>query len=65
MSGRSGQASAPGANHVSRFRPADEYPYLPELTFEHVLKTGYDFSDSFEFGLELIIEGLDRAAKAK
>lgn len=30
---------------------------------EHVLKPGYDFSDSFEFGLDLIIRGLDEAAK--
>ena len=42
---------------------SDEYPHLAELTFEHVLQPGYDFGDSFEFGLDLIIDGLERAAK--
>lgn len=41
---------------------ADEYPHLAELTFEHVLQPGYSFGDSFEFGLDLILDGLDRAA---
>ena len=38
-----------------------EYPYLTELTVEHVLKPGYDYGDEFEFGLKLILEGLERA----
>lgn len=45
--------------------PADQYPHLAELAFEHVLKPGYDFGDSFEFGLDLIIDGLDRAARSE
>jgi len=28
----------------------------------HVLQPGYNFGDSFEFGLDLIIEGLDRVS---
>ncbi len=38
--------------------PPGEYPYLVELTTEHVLKPGYDFSNEFEFGLTLILDGL-------
>ncbi|MGB3185754.1 MAG: TetR/AcrR family transcriptional regulator [Ornithinimicrobium sp.] len=34
------------------------YPHLMELTTEHVLKPGYDFSEEFEFGLTLILDGL-------
>lgn len=45
--------------------PSKEYPYLAELTFEHVLQPGYNFGDSFEFGLDLIIDGLARAADAE
>lgn len=60
-----GEGFAEIAEQMAAHFPADEYPYLAELTFEHVLKPGYDFSDSFEFGLELIIDGLDRAAKAE
>lgn len=40
---------------------ADEYPYLAEMTVEHVLKPGYDFTNEFETGLELILDGLERA----
>ena len=41
--------------------PADEYPYLAELTIEHVLKPGYDYAKEFEFGLDLILDGLEQA----
>ena len=41
--------------------PADAYPHLAELTVDHVLQPGYDFGDEFEFGLELILDGLERA----
>ena len=41
--------------------PLEDYPHLAELTTEYVLQPGYDFGNSFEFGLDLIIEGLDRA----
>jgi AcrR family transcriptional regulator len=40
--------------------PSDAYPYLAEFTFEHVLQPGYDNGDEFEFGLELILDGLAR-----
>ena len=38
------------------------YPTLTAFTAEHVLRPGYSFGDSFEFGLDLIISGLERAA---
>ena len=41
--------------------PADAYPHLTELTVEHVLQPGYDYGNEFLFGLELILDGLDRA----
>jgi AcrR family transcriptional regulator len=41
--------------------PADEYPHLTELTVEHVLQPGYDYGNEFEFGLDLILDGLERA----
>jgi AcrR family transcriptional regulator len=45
---------------VARF-PIEEYPHLAELTFEHVLQPGYDYSHEFEFGLDLLLDGLERA----
>ncbi len=41
--------------------PAEDYAYFAELTIEHVLQPGYDYGDEFEFGLELILDGLAAA----
>lgn len=40
--------------------PADAYPHLTELMVEHALKPGYAYASEFEFGLELILDGLER-----
>jgi AcrR family transcriptional regulator len=40
--------------------PAGELPHLLELTREHVLQPGYDFGDEFGYGLDLILDGLER-----
>ena len=41
--------------------PTDVYPHLAELTVEHIMKPGYSYSNEFEFGLDLILDGLERA----
>jgi AcrR family transcriptional regulator len=38
-----------------------EYPHLAELATAHVLQPGYEHAGGFEFGLDLILEGLERA----
>lgn len=38
---------------------ADEYPNLADMTTEHVMQPGYEFANEFEFGLELILDGLE------
>jgi AcrR family transcriptional regulator len=48
------------AKDILRELPADEFPYLAEMIVEHALKAGYDYADEFEFGLDLILEGLER-----
>jgi AcrR family transcriptional regulator len=45
---------------VAQF-PADEYPHLAEFTFEHVLRPGYDYGSEYQFGLDLILDGLEKA----
>jgi len=40
--------------------PAGRYPYLTEMAVEHVLQPGYDYADEFDFGFDLILDGLDR-----
>ena len=44
--------------------PASEFPQLFEMTVEHVLQPGYDYGDEFEFGLDLILDGLERLKTA-
>jgi AcrR family transcriptional regulator len=48
---------------LSQF-PVDRYPHLAEMTLEHVLQPGYDFAAEFAYGLELILDGLERALAA-
>jgi AcrR family transcriptional regulator len=43
---------------------AGQYPHLTELTVEHVLQPGYDYGHEFEFGLDLLLDGLERALGA-
>jgi AcrR family transcriptional regulator len=41
--------------------PANEYPDLAEFVNAHVLKPGYDYAEEFEYGLEVILDGLEAA----
>ena len=49
------------AEMVLALMPPDEYPHLAELTVDHVLQPGYSYGDEFEFGLDLILDGLERS----
>ena len=44
--------------------PADLYPHLTEFTVDRVLQPGYDFGAEFDVGINLILDGLARAADA-
>ncbi len=37
-----------------------EYPHLVRMATTYYLQPGYDFGDEFEWGLDLILDGLDR-----
>ncbi len=37
-----------------------EYPAMVEMATTCYLQPGYDFADEFEFGLDLILDGLER-----
>lgn len=49
------------AERFLRQFPSDDYPHLAELTLQHVLQPGYDYADEFTYGLDLILDGLERA----
>jgi len=38
--------------------PASEFPYLFEMTVEHVLKPGYDYGKEFDSGLSVVLNGV-------
>ncbi|MFK0254260.1 TetR/AcrR family transcriptional regulator [Streptomyces sp. NPDC090445] len=40
--------------------PAEEYPHLVEFAREHVMRPGYDYAAEFDYGLDLILDGLER-----
>ena len=40
--------------------PLNEYPNLLEMLTEHVAKPGYDYGDEFEYGLDVLLDGLER-----
>jgi AcrR family transcriptional regulator len=39
------------------------FPNLVDFTVNHVFQPGYEFGDSFEFGLDLILDGIEGAAR--
>ena len=41
--------------------PVNAYPHLVEFMTDHAAKPGYDYGDEFEVGLDLILDGLERA----
>jgi hypothetical protein len=52
---------AEAAEHTAEGLPADRYPHLRELLLDRVVHTGPADEGAFAFGLELILDGLERA----
>jgi AcrR family transcriptional regulator len=48
------------ADAILHALPADQYPHLVELTTQHILQPGYDYEGEFDFGLDLILDGLEQ-----
>ena len=41
--------------------PINAYPNLAAFISEHAMRPGYDYGDEFEWGLDVILDGLERA----
>lgn len=41
--------------------PANTYPNLIEFITDHAMKPGYEYGDEFAYGLDLILDGLEKA----
>ncbi len=57
-----GQQAAEVADDImGQFRSAGyAYPHLAEMATEHVMRPGYSYAAEFEYGLDLLLEGLGR-----
>lgn len=58
-----GEEAGDVAEAILSEAPTDAYPHLMEIAAEHIMKPGYDYGDEFAFGLELILDGLERAVE--
>jgi hypothetical protein len=58
-----GQAAEVAESMLEPF-PVDEYPNLVAFITEHAMKPGYDYEDEFEYGLDVILDGLERMRAA-
>jgi len=44
--------------------PSTEYPHLARFVSEHIMRPGYEFAEEFEYGLDLILDALEREVTA-
>jgi AcrR family transcriptional regulator len=51
------------AREIYSQMPPGAYPHFEELVTAHVLKPGYAYGDEFGYGLDLILDALERALK--
>jgi AcrR family transcriptional regulator len=55
------ESAAVAEEQVRQFAElAEEFPYLGEVVAGHVAKVGYDFTAAFEYGLDLILDALEK-----
>ena len=60
--GGAGEDIGVAAEDLASALPVDAFPNLARFTVEHVLGPGYDFGVSFEVGLDLVLDGIERLA---
>jgi AcrR family transcriptional regulator len=53
-----------GTDMLAQF-PAELYPHLSEMIHVHAMKPNYAYAREFEFGLELILDALDRTLRGR
>jgi AcrR family transcriptional regulator len=58
---RDAEGAAAVAENIFQAFPAKEYPHLAEIATERAMKPGYTYGGEFEYGLDLILDGIKRA----
>ncbi len=54
-----GEQAAEVADDILRQFRSGEYPYMAEIATQHVMKPGYSYAAEFDFGLDLVLDGLE------
>ena len=49
------------AEPIIKLMAAGQYPHLAAMAASYYMQPGYDFADEFQFGLDLILDGLERS----
>ncbi len=49
-------------HEIAAAMPAEEFPHLARFTVEHVMSPGYSFGVSFDVGLDVLLDGIERLA---
>ncbi|HEX7172744.1 MAG TPA: TetR/AcrR family transcriptional regulator [Candidatus Limnocylindria bacterium] len=57
----SGEEVAEVAETMLRPFAIGSYPHLVAFITEHAMRPGYDYEEEFEYGLDLVLDGLERA----
>jgi AcrR family transcriptional regulator len=57
------EEAAAVAEAILHHLPADEYPHLADMIIEHALQPDFDYAAEFDFGLDLILDGLERVPR--
>lgn len=52
------------AGPIMELMSSGEYPHLVDMAATYYTQPGYDFGDEFRFGLDLILDGLERSLAA-
>jgi AcrR family transcriptional regulator len=55
-----GESAREFVAEIEEFLPPDRYPYLVEMITEQVSAPHYSYGDEFEFGLDLVLDGIER-----
>lgn len=50
--------------HIAAQLPAQRYPHFAEMARDHVLQSRFDYRAEFDFGLDLVLDGLERSRAA-
>jgi AcrR family transcriptional regulator len=59
------EAADPTSAQATRELPPETYPYLVEAALSYASEPGWNTEDEFAFGLEMILEGLERRRSAE